>query len=723
MEKESFKKPVLIGKVGKFPKKVINEVKKETLKNEITEKEVIQKEDNPIIENTSLKSQPQTAELSYKEPDWGGIPDCDDEYVLEVLKSGQIVERINLMKKSFTVIGRLDDCDITMAHPTVSRYHAILQYRKIESEDNPKGFYLFDLSSTHGTFLNKQKLKPRVYGKVYVGHMIKFGCSTRTYLLNGPEYDTENEDPLTVTELKQKRKEDIEKRRLKEEEDKRMLLEEEEEKRRKLEERGVDWGMGDDADEETDLSENPYAQTNNEELYLDDPKKALRGFFEREGLDLEYDCNEQGPGQFLCKVQLPIDDERGKSIFAEVLHKGKKKEAVIQCALEACRILDRHGILRQATHESRKRKAKNWEENDFYDSDDDTFLDRTGVIEKKREIRMKNKVPQQAETYQSLAEKELKLNGDIKRIETQLLEAENEEKNRKDHEEGDSLETFMKKLKRSKGIDKEKKNKLKIELQQIKNEMERVKKLMGIAKPTNLPELVVKESKKKDKLPIFGKRLKVKVNLPQRNEEKFDFHEENEIESENKIEETTNKELEKEIVKEPENNPKTEKDQKKSSKSNSFIKDWNKIEINFSKTYPLMPHNHERYVSLIWQNLKKLHPEYLEDMKNDVIKIFEEYLSISSSLTGNKFANDVDFIITGIKLAENGADISKLASKFLELSREITHLVNENEKDDDDDDDTSEMKEDDFEEDYDMWVPPENQTGDGRTSLNDKFGY
>nr|XP_022905250.1 kanadaptin [Onthophagus taurus]XP_022905251.1 kanadaptin [Onthophagus taurus]XP_022905252.1 kanadaptin [Onthophagus taurus]XP_022905253.1 kanadaptin [Onthophagus taurus] len=723
MEKESFKKPVLIGKVGKFPKKVINEVKKETLKNEITEKEVIQKEDNPIIENTSLKSQQQTAELSYKEPDWGGIPDCDDEYVLEVLKSGQIVERINLMKKSFTVIGRLDDCDITMAHPTVSRYHAILQYRKIESEDNPKGFYLFDLSSTHGTFLNKQKLKPRVYGKVYVGHMIKFGCSTRTYLLNGPEYDTENEDPLTVTELKQKRKEDIEKRRLKEEEDKRMLLEEEEEKRRKLEERGVDWGMGDDADEETDLSENPYAQTNNEELYLDDPKKALRGFFEREGLDLEYDCNEQGPGQFLCKVQLPIDDERGKSIFAEVLHKGKKKEAVIQCALEACRILDRHGILRQATHESRKRKAKNWEENDFYDSDDDTFLDRTGVIEKKREIRMKNKVPQQAETYQSLAEKELKLNGDIKRIETQLLEAENEEKNRKDHEEGDSLETFMKKLKRSKGIDKEKKNKLKIELQQIKNEMERVKKLMGIAKPTNLPELVVKESKKKDKLPIFGKRLKVKVNLPQRNEEKFDFHEENEIESENKIEETTNKELEKEIVKEPENNPKTEKDQKKSSKSNSFIKDWNKIEINFSKTYPLMPHNHERYVSLIWQNLKKLHPEYLEDMKNDVIKIFEEYLSISSSLTGNKFANDVDFIITGIKLAENGADISKLASKFLELSREITHLVNENEKDDDDDDDTSEMKEDDFEEDYDMWVPPENQTGDGRTSLNDKFGY
>ena len=32
---------------------------------------------------------------------------------------------------------------------------------------------------------------------------------------------------------------------------------------------------------------------------------------------------------------------------------------------------------------------RNWDDNDYYDSDDDTFLDRTGDIEKKREIRMK----------------------------------------------------------------------------------------------------------------------------------------------------------------------------------------------------------------------------------------------------------------------------------------------------------------------------------------------
>lgn len=53
---------------------------------------------------------------------------------------------------------------------------------------------------------------------------------------------------------------------------------------------------------------------------------------------------------------------------------------------------------------SRKRKKKNWEDEDYYDSDDDTFLDRTGTVERKREERMKKagKIEELPETYDSL---------------------------------------------------------------------------------------------------------------------------------------------------------------------------------------------------------------------------------------------------------------------------------------------------------------------------------
>lgn len=64
----------------------------------------------------------QTTELPYKEPAWSGAPESDvKDYTVKVLKDGQIVGRFSLMDKPFSVIGRLDTCDIPMAHPTVSR--------------------------------------------------------------------------------------------------------------------------------------------------------------------------------------------------------------------------------------------------------------------------------------------------------------------------------------------------------------------------------------------------------------------------------------------------------------------------------------------------------------------------------------------------------------------------------------------------------------------------
>jgi protein phosphatase 1D len=105
--------------------------------------------------------------LPYKEPKWSGI--SSEAYGFEVLKSGKILENIHLNSKPFYVFGRLSTCDIHMAHPTISRYHAVLQYRSEESENNPIGFYIYDLGSTHGTFLNKNRIKSNMYIRVQVG--------------------------------------------------------------------------------------------------------------------------------------------------------------------------------------------------------------------------------------------------------------------------------------------------------------------------------------------------------------------------------------------------------------------------------------------------------------------------------------------------------------------------------------------------------------------------
>ena len=54
--------------------------------------------------------------------------------------------------------------------------------------------------------------------------------------------------------------------------------------------------------------------------------------------------------------------------------------------------------------ESRAKKKKDWEAEDYYGSDDDEFLDRTGDIERKRKMRMKifgHKLDK-AETFSSL---------------------------------------------------------------------------------------------------------------------------------------------------------------------------------------------------------------------------------------------------------------------------------------------------------------------------------
>ncbi|NXI36950.1 NADAP protein, partial [Galbula dea] len=275
--------------------------------------------------------------------------------------------------------------------------------------------------------------------------------------------------------------------------------------------------LGEDA-EEDEVEENPIAidfQDVQDAFYMKDPRKALQGFFDREGEELEYEYDDRGHNSWLCRIKLPVDDASGKQLVAEVLHSGKKKEAMIQCALEACRLLDARGVLRQEAV-SRKRKSKNWEAEDFYDSDDDTFLDRTGAVERKRLSRMKKagKIEEKPETYDSLVRRvtmtarwlliSLPITICISPFSC-LVQSQAAAQ--------DSLDEFMTEMRSGCSLDSVARKKLHLRSFELKKEQQRLKGLIKLVKPAALPELkpqsgsysLEAESKpKKITLPLFG---------------------------------------------------------------------------------------------------------------------------------------------------------------------------------------------------------------------------
>ncbi|XP_034488543.1 kanadaptin [Drosophila innubila] len=670
-------------------------------------------EENPAEEASASSKVSQLNSASpYKVPKWSKPPAAHENYRFEVLKSGQIIDEVKeLQQQAVWSFGRLPDNDVSMAHPTISRYHAVLQYKpksntNAESDEEeegtenslkseqPEGWYIYDLGSTHGTFLNKQRIPPRVFIRIRVGHMLKLGSSTRVYILQGPSEDEEPESELTVTELREQRDQQIaaavaEKVRKAEE-----ALEQERNE-------GASWGMSEDADEETDLTHNPYASTNNEELFFDDPKRTLRGFFEREGLTLEYKCDELSQASFVCRVELPIDDSNGRPIVVEVSHKGRKKDCVVQCALEACRTLDRHGVLRQANQESQKRKVLKTGDSD----DEDEFWDRTGDVARKKQ-RLENTGTSVALTYDDLLKQESELNEELEKVEQEITAYQQNEKRLKElavkqQSVEDDLDNFMDTLSENvTPVDKTEIKKLRLEEQRIRSEKQKLQRLIKIAKPTALPFLGSSASSvsvnkdpesnvNKKQLPMIGKRNqfskfkvvkavpsirpKVQANVFESDEEEVEEEEEEEIKTDAVTKQST-----------------SEGSKERNPTAESEVDSHNIIAA----------------------------PDAIS--KCNVVKSIEKTAEVPTAPVETS-ADITDPQTDPAASSELNSEEQSAEEAAHRKRRQRARQRNKQRQDVDMD--LNELAEHEDDEKYAKWVPPTNQSGDGITHLNDKFGY
>lgn len=233
---------------------------------------------------------------------------------------------------------------------------------------------------------------------------------------------------------------------------------------------------------------------------MKDPKRTLTAFFEREGAELVYDVEDHQFGSYRCTIKLPIVDEYGRSIQAECDKKHcKRKEIIQECILEACRILDEHGVLREGTSASslntprvQQIKRQLLEENDFYEEDEDTFYDRTGDLEKKRLKRMEwsgiATNEKQVETFDSLCSKLTTLYREQIELEDKLETAkqmeENAAKNAQNADKDiDEVDIYIRQLKQGEKLNMKVKWQWKKRLLEIENEERQLAKLLRVCKP------------------------------------------------------------------------------------------------------------------------------------------------------------------------------------------------------------------------------------------------
>ncbi|CAN1244359.1 SLC4A1AP [Linum perenne] len=415
------------------------------------------------------KDAPSGDELPH-ETEWSGPP-CH-KFNLEILKDGSIIDQFDVFEKGAYMFGRVDLCDFVLEHPTVSRFHAVLQFKR--SGDA----YLYDVGSTHGTFINKSQVEKRVYVALHVGDVIRFGQSSRLYIFQGPQ-------DLMPPEANRKVLRNV---RVQQE----MLDREASLHRARMESSladGISWGMDEDAIEE--------AEDDTDEITWQTYKGQLTEKQEKTR-DKIVKRNEK-----IGHMRKEIDAIRAKDISQGGLTQGQQTQ-IARNDLRITQLMEELESLEETLNESIRESLgarsgriyggkKGATEEEQYSSDEDDFYDRT----KKRPTKKAGET-QSVETADSLLDKrdalmnEMQEKKDLFLVENIKITSETDAET----EAADELDAYMSGLSTQLVVDKTKK--LEKELAALQSELDRIVYLLKIADPSG-------EFAKKRELKIQGK--------------------------------------------------------------------------------------------------------------------------------------------------------------------------------------------------------------------------
>ena len=138
--------------------------------------------------------------VRYSQPEEARKPKT--KWRLYVFKGNEELPILYVHRQSAYLLGRdRKVADIPLDHPSCSKQHAVLQYRLIPftrqngSQGKKVTPYIVDLNSANGTFVNNQKIESQKYVELLEKDVLKFGFSSREYVMLHDQSKEDEEDP------------------------------------------------------------------------------------------------------------------------------------------------------------------------------------------------------------------------------------------------------------------------------------------------------------------------------------------------------------------------------------------------------------------------------------------------------------------------------------------------------------------------------------------------